>query len=103
MDGIGIGGEFLCADRVRGRKLSYPCAKVGFVDERVAVMARAVDACTTLPVWPLSAAECVEALDVVVAAERQLVGVKLRLVQRVDAAEVAKDHGATSTLVWFRG
>jgi hypothetical protein len=73
------------------------------MDQRVAVMAGAVDACAAMPLWPLADAGCVEALDAVVAAERRLAGLKLRLVRRVDAAGIAKAQGATSTTVWLRG
>jgi hypothetical protein len=73
------------------------------MDGRVAAMAEAVDACATLPLLPLDPAECVDVLDAVVAAERRLGGLKLRLIHRIDAAEVAKKQGATSTAVWLRG
>jgi hypothetical protein len=73
------------------------------MDARVAVMAEAVDACATVPLWPLDAAGCIQTLDAVVAAERQLLGLKLRLVRRIDAGEMAKGQGATSTAVWLRG
>jgi hypothetical protein len=73
------------------------------VDERVAVMAEAVDACAGLSLLPLDPAGCVEVLDAVIAAERRLGGLKLRLVRRIDAAEVASKAGATSTAVWLRG
>jgi hypothetical protein len=72
------------------------------VDGRVAAVVEAVDACATLPLWHLTSVECIETLDAVVAAERRLVGLKLRLVQRLDAAGVAKEQGATSTVVWLR-
>ena len=65
-------------------------------------MAQAVDACAGLSLWPLDPGGCVEALDAVIAAERQLVGLKLRLVGRIDATEVASKAGATSTAVWLR-
>lgn len=65
-------------------------------------MAEAVDACAATSLWPLSPAECVAALDAVVAAERKLAGLRLRLIRRVEVAEVAKTEGATSTAVWLR-
>jgi hypothetical protein len=77
------------------------CQGIG-VDQRVAAVAEAVDACATLPLWHLTSAECIETLDTVIAAERKLAGLKLRLVQRADAADMAKEQGATSTVVWLR-
>jgi hypothetical protein len=73
------------------------------MDGRVAAMAEAVDACATLSLFPLDPAGCVEVLDAVVAAERRLGGLKLRLVHRIDAYGIAKKQGATSTAVWVRG
>jgi hypothetical protein len=73
------------------------------MDQRVAVMAEAVGACAAVPLWSLDAAGCVAALDAVVAAERTLAGLKLRLVRRIDTAGVARHEGATSLAVWLRG
>jgi hypothetical protein len=73
------------------------------MDRRLVVMAEAVDACAAVPLWPLEPAGCVEALDAVVAAERTLAGLKLRLIRRLDTADVAKGAGATSLAVWLRG
>jgi hypothetical protein len=73
------------------------------MDGRVAALAEAVDACATLPLWPLDPAECVEMLDAVVGAERRLLGLKLRLVRRIDAVGLPQKQGATSAAVWLRG
>src|SRR5262245_40347021 len=82
---------------------TYPFSSVLGMDQRMVVMAEAVDACAAMPLWPLDPAGCVDALDAVVAAERTLAGLKLRLIRRIDAAEVAKHQGATSLAVWLRG
>lgn len=85
------------------RKLSYGRSTVCGMDQRVAVMASAVGACADLPLWPFAPVECVEVLDAVVAAERALAGLKLRLVRRLDAADMATEAGATSMAAWLRG
>jgi hypothetical protein len=73
------------------------------VDRRLVAMAEAVDACAGMPLRPLEPGECVAALDAVAAAERTLAGLKLRLIRRLDAADVATQEGATSLAVWLRG
>ena len=69
------------------------------MDRRVVVMAQAVDACAMIP---LESVECVSVLDAVVAAERTLAGLKLRLVRRLDVDDVAKRDGASSLAAWLR-
>ena len=66
-------------------------------------MAEAVGVCADVPLGLSSPAELVETLDAVVAAERMLTGVKLRLIRHIDAARVVKDAGASSMAAWLRG
>jgi len=73
------------------------------MDRRVATMAEAVGVCADVPLGLSSPAELVETLDAVVAAERMLTGVKLRLIRHIDAARVVKDAGASSMAAWLRG
>jgi hypothetical protein len=73
------------------------------MDDRMAVLAEAVDACATISLGLKSPTELVELLDAVVAAERTLAGLKLRLIHCVHEADVATDAGATSLAVWLRG
>jgi len=53
----------------------------------MAVLAEAVDACATISLGLKSPTGLVELLDAVVAAERTLAGLKLRLIHRVHEAD----------------
>ena len=79
--------------------MSYLCSSVLGMDQRVAGMVEAIDACAAMP---LESVDGVPLLDAVIAAERTLAGLKLRLVRRLDVEEVAQRNGATSLAVWLR-
>jgi hypothetical protein len=75
--------------------MSYPCARVVGVEDRLAVLAGA-------RLWALSSPEVVAALDQAQALAVELNAVLLRLVREIDARGIAKSAGASSTAVWIR-
>jgi hypothetical protein len=80
---------------VVARKMSYPAGRVGFVEDRLAVLSEARP-------YAMSSVELVAAFDAAQALAVELDAVRLGLIREIDVRGVAKGEGASSTAVWIR-
>ncbi|NJC84683.1 DUF222 domain-containing protein [Planosporangium mesophilum] len=72
------------------------------MDDRVAVLARALEECRAVSVWALCGQAAVDALDLLEAHAGWVGAMRFELIRGVDASGIPAAQGATSTVGWLR-
>ncbi|HEV7963613.1 MAG TPA: DUF222 domain-containing protein [Actinoplanes sp.] len=72
------------------------------MDERLAVLARALMECRSVPVWALPDSALVDGVDLLQAVVQQATALQLEFIREIDGRGIAVGQGATSTAAWLR-